>query len=304
MRPNPFATVETIRGPAREINGLRIVAPVKGRGLQRTLITRAEDPDGFVAMRRVVLSALLDAQSGRDPWPELPVEGRDFLARAGLFVDGAKMPREVSFDERNLPSVHHDAVRERSASAQLRDSGIVMLSGLVSGSALDEMRRYYRALVSEGFVRFGGEGREADRWILHDDPLSRVVHQRLAAPMAAIAGHAMKPTSSYLIVYLPGATLDPHRDRAHCAITAVLQVDFDPEPIGPTPWPLQFERGDARSSASLALGDAVVFRGHEIVHYRDSFTCGRSSTNLAFCFVPETQSSNRLPNSGSPPREA
>jgi hypothetical protein len=196
MRPNPFATIETIRGPAREINGLRIVAPVKGRGLQRTLITRAEDPDGFVAMRRVVLSALLDAQSGRNPWPELPVEDRDFLARSGLFVDGAEMPGEVSFNERNLPSVHPDAVRAGSTSAQLRDSGIVILPGLMSGSALDEMRRYYRALVAEGFVRFGGEGGETDRWILHDDPLSRVVHQRLGAPVSAIAGRAMKPTRS------------------------------------------------------------------------------------------------------------
>jgi hypothetical protein len=304
MQPNPFATVETICGPAREINGLRIVAPVKGRGLQRTLITRAENPDGFATLRRAVLSALLDARSGRDPWPQLSVEERDFLARAGLFVDSAEMPGQVSFDERNLPSVHRDADLEGTASAELRDSGIVVLPAVVSGSALDEMRRYYRALVAEGFVRFGGEGGEADRWILHDDPLSRAVHQRLASPVSAIAACAMKPTSSYLIVYLPGATLDRHRDRAHCAITVVLQVDFDPEPIGPTPWTLHFERGDARSSASLALGDAVVFRGHEIVHYRDSFTCGRSSTNLAFCFVPDTQSSNRLPNSGSPPREA
>jgi hypothetical protein len=288
MRPNPFATVETIRGPAREINGLRIVAPVKGRGLQRTLITRTEDPDRFVAMRRIVLSALLDAQSGRDFWPELPVEERHFLARAGLFVDAAEMPEQVSFDERNLPSVHHDAVLDGSAAARLRDSGIAVLPALVSGSALGEMRRYYRTLVAEGFVRFGGEGSEADRWILHDDPLSCAIHPRLAESVSAIAGRAMRPTSSYLIVYLPGATLDRHRDREHCVITAVLQVDFDPEPIGPTPWTLQFERGAMPTSASLALGDAVVFRGHDIVHYRDPFTCGRSSTNLAFCFVPQS----------------
>jgi hypothetical protein len=36
----------------------------------------------------------------------------------------------------------------------------------------------------------------------------------------------------------------------------------------------------------LGLGDMVVFRGTEVEHHRDPVTCGRSSTNLAFCFVP------------------
>jgi hypothetical protein len=64
---NPFARVETIRGAANAIGGIRIVAPVKGRGLQTTLILRSDDSDGFGPRRRAVLSALFDAQTGIDP---------------------------------------------------------------------------------------------------------------------------------------------------------------------------------------------------------------------------------------------
>lgn len=67
----------------------------------------------------------------------------------------------------------------------------------------------------------------------------------------------------------------------------VLQLDFDPASAGPTPWPLHFRRGGRIESASLAIGDLIVFRGTDVEHYRDELTCGRSSTSLAFCFVAE-----------------
>ena len=51
------------------IDGLRIVAPVKGRGLQRTWISQETDPERFARTRRAVLTALFDAQSGAEPWP-------------------------------------------------------------------------------------------------------------------------------------------------------------------------------------------------------------------------------------------
>jgi hypothetical protein len=98
----------------------------------------------------------------------------------------------------------------------------------------------------------------------------------------------VKPSFTYLIKYLEGAALESHRDRDQCAVTAVLQVDFDPEPSGPTPWPLIFLTPTGPEPVSLALGDLLVFRGTAIEHYRDPLACGRSSTNLAFCFVPES----------------
>jgi len=288
MQLNPFARIETIRGTAGEIDGLRIVAPVKGRGLQTTLMLRAEDAAGFVARRRTVLSALLDAQSDRDPWPSLSYDDRAFVHRAGLFLDAGEQPAPVSFDRCAIDGVTIDEARLRTLRAALGTDGVALQPRLVSGAALDELRRYDRALVAEGYTTYGGEGGEPNRWVLHNDPLSRAMHPGLVPLVSSIAGEPLKPSFSYLLVYLAGASLERHRDRAQCAVTAIVQVDFDPEPQGATPWPLRFVGRSDTVDITLALGDLVVFRGTEIDHYRDPFTCGRLSTSLAFCFVAET----------------
>lgn len=282
MRLNPCARVETTRGPGGEIDGLRIVAPVKGRGLQRTWISRADHPGSFDRSRRAVLTALFDAQSGRDPWPGASADARALFETSGLFVSDAELPREVAPD---LPPIELGDV---SVSDDLSRGNFTVVRGFARGPLLGALRQYYAALVEEGFAKRGGEQGEPHRWVLHNDPAARTLHAPLAPLVSGLAGEPLKPSFTYLIKYLEGAALDAHRDRAQCAVTAVLQVDFDPEPGGPTPWPLIFVTPAGPEHVFLASGDLLVFRGTAIEHYREPLTCGRSSTNLAFCFVPES----------------
>lgn len=282
MRMNPCARVETTRGPDGGIDGLRIVAPVKGRGLQRTWISRADHPETFDRSRRVVLTALFDAQSGGDPWRSASAGERALFATSGLFVSDAEMPREVIPD---LPPLAPAFAPVEDVDLARR--GFTVVPGFARGPLLDALRGYYVALVEEGFARLGGEHGEPHRWVLHNDAAARALHAPLTPLISHVAGEPLKPSFTYLIKYLDGASLEAHRDREQCAVTAVLQVDFDPEPKGPTPWPLIFLTPEGPEHVSMALGDLVVFRGTSIEHYREPLTCGHSSTNLAFCFVPE-----------------
>ena len=281
MRLNPCARVETTRGPGGEIDGLRIVAPVKGRGLQRTWISRAEHPESFDRSRRAVLTALFDAQSGRDAWSGASSDERALFEASGLFVSDAQVPRDVAADVAPIDS----ACVMLDGNLTQRD--FVVIPGFARGPLLESLRRYYAALVDEGFAKFGGEHGEPHRWVLHNDAAARSLHAPLAPLISHVAGEPLKPSFTYLIKYLEGASLEAHRDREQCAVTAVLQVDFEPEPAGATPWPLIFLAPAGPENVSLALGDLLVFRGTSIEHYREPLTCGRSSTNLAFCFVPE-----------------
>ena len=282
MRLNPCARVETTRGPAGEIDGLRIVAPVKGRGLQRTWISRADHPDSFDRSRRAVVTALFDAQSGRDPWAAASAPERALFESSGLFVREAEVARDVVPD---LPPLDPAFV---CPDVDLACTGFAVVPGFAGAALLDALRRYYAALVAEGFAKFGGEHGEPHRWVLHNDPAARTLHSPLTPLVSRLAGEPLKPSFTYLIKYLEGATLERHRDREQCAVTAVLQVDFDPAPAGATPWPLIFVTPDGPKDVLLACGDLIVFRGTAIEHYREPLTCGRSSTNLAFCYVPES----------------
>jgi len=288
VRLNPFANVETIRGPDGAIDGLRIVAPVKRRGLQTNVILRADDEAAFVARRRAVLSALLDAEQGRDGWVSSDPGQRAFLRQCGLFVEDGECPADV-----DPPFLCFASEHLTPDPGELARRGFVIVHGFFTASTLSPFREYYTRLIDEGFAQYGGEGGEPHRWVLHNDDAGRMLQAAVLPAVQLIAGEALKPSFCYLLRYLEGATLEAHRDRAQCAITAVLQVDFDPVPSGATPWPLHFHTASGVEAASLAVGDLVVFRGTQVEHYRDALTCGRSSTSLAFCFVPERYSGSR-----------
>jgi hypothetical protein len=228
-----------------------------------------------------VLTALFDAQAGRDPWPGASPVERALFESSGLFVSEAELPREVVPDLAPIDSVFV------MLEGDLTQRGFVVIPDFARGPLLESLRRYYSALVDEGFAKFGGEHGEPHRWVLHNDAAARSLHAKLAALVSHVAGEPLKPSFTYLIKYLEGASLEAHRDREQCAVTAVLQVDFDPEPAGATPWPLIFVTPGGPQHVFLAFGDLLVFRGTSIEHYREPLTCGRSSTNLAFCFVPE-----------------
>jgi hypothetical protein len=280
---NPFAKVETTRGPAGNIDGLRIIAPVKGRGLQTTWIERKDDPPAFSRTRRTVLTALLDAEQGRDAWSAADAHDRDVLHCSGLFVEADEMPSAVEAPETSTETV---LVVGPGPAEDMTRRGFAVIPGAVRDRPLAALQEYYAAIVAEGFARYGGEGGEPHRWVLHNDPAARRLQSSFTALVSSVAGERLKPSFAYLLTYLEGASLDAHRDREQCAVTAVLQVDFDPRPSGASPWPLHFRRDGRVDSAHLAIGDLIVFRGADVEHYRDTFTCGRSSTNLAFCFVP------------------
>ena len=283
MLLNPFARVETIRDPRGAIDGLRIVAPVKGRGLQTNLILRADDEIAFVARRRAVLAALLDTEQGRDGWASSDPLQQAFLRECGLFVEDRECPGDV-----DPPFLCFTSEYLTPEPGELARRGFVIVREFFTASTLAPFREYYTQVIDEGFARYGGEGGEQHRWVLHNDEAGRMLQASVLPVVQLIAGEALKPSFCYLLRYLEGATLETHRDRAQCAITAVLQVDFDPAPQGPTPtpWPLHFRTEGGVTSALLAVGDLIVFRGTQVEHYRDALTCGRSSTNLAFCFVP------------------
>jgi alkylated DNA repair dioxygenase AlkB len=88
-----------------------------------------------------------------------------------------------------------------------------------------------------------------------------------------LTGHQLYKTYSYARQYEIGNSLKPHRDRKACEITATLALGVE-EDI----WPIWLEDG-AKTHHSFLLkpGDALIFRGHELSHWREENTFGRCS---------------------------
>lgn len=103
---------------------------------------------------------------------------------------------------------------------------------------------------------------------IYGDRVMERLLARLAPTVGSIVGLRLQPTYSYFRVYRPGDTLPRHVDRPACEISMTLSLGFD----APVPWPIWFApKGAEETALALAPGDAVVYRGMDIPHWRDAF---------------------------------
>ena len=81
-------------------------------------------------------------------------------------------------------------------------------------------------------------------------------------------GLGLIPTYSFARIYRNGDSLERHKDRPSCEISATITLTFDSEKI----WPI-FVDSNGEKEISLDKGDLMIYRGCDVEHWRDKF-CG------------------------------
>jgi hypothetical protein len=170
-----------------------------------------------------------------------------------------------------------------SKPALLHERGYIVLEGLISkGEA---------ARLSDGLRDYISKNETKPDSLC---PKSKAVHglsqfdellESLTDAVSEAAGKRLVPTYSYARMYVAGETLPKHRDRPACqySVTLCLGMDSKPWPIfmapqsdisSGTPWVTEDGRTEYMgepSSVSLGVGDAVLYLGMDMVHYREVF---------------------------------
>jgi hypothetical protein len=216
---------------------------------------------------------------GRPPATPLPPSIRHTLGMANVLV-----PR--GYDEERRIAWERIC---RDARAQFTTQGYAIVRELIPPVHLAALRRYYRALVADGRLP-RGDDQVAERCRLHSEPVGMFFHPQLAGLMSRIAGEPVKPSYLYFANYPSGSVLPRHVDRQQCEFSISLLVDYSPEPTGPCGWPLFLEHPDLPAGvvgADLGLGDAVLYRGRQLVHYRDRLPDGHHSSSLFLHYLRE-----------------
>ena len=175
------------------------------------------------------------------------------------------------------------------AQSQFRTQGYAVVRDLVHPFQLGAMRRYYRELVAGGGLPLG-DFQVAQRYQLGNEVLASFFHPQLATLVSRIAAEPVKPSYVYLASYRPGADLQRHVDREQCEFSISLLVDYMPDPDGPCGWPLFMENPAAPEmvhAADLGIGDALIYRGRELIHYRQPLPEGHQSTSFFLHYVRE-----------------
>ena len=167
---------------------------------------------------------------------------------------------------------------------QFQSQGYAPVGGLIHPFHIAALRRYYRHQLRSGKLRLG-DGQSPLRYVSYNDPVGQFFHQQLTESMSAFAGEPLKPSYVYLASYQSGAVLEKHTDREQCDFSVTLCLDYAPEPRNATPWPLQLHKKSGTVKVFQAIGDALLYRGCQLPHSRETLPEGHSSTSIFFHYV-------------------
>lgn len=195
-----------------------------------------------------------------------------------------------------------------SSPNSFNELGLLVLRDFIPHDALSLCRDYLQS-VKERYAKTLGQ---ASDFIENDEhhpntfsfysPLcTEVLLLKMLPKVERLAGVKLVPSYSYARTYYQGSFLEKHTDRRCSQFGISICLDRD-EPD----WPLVIiDRTAQARSIDLDRGDAVMFLGMQLEHYRDKFS-GRAQTQIFLFYVAQNDSNSqfyfdRRPSLGSSP---
>jgi hypothetical protein len=147
-----------------------------------------------------------------------------------------------------------------------RERGYLTLPGLIPSSLCAFLYDYATKSAAAGKLQ-PGDSQVPNSPHAYGDPFFDLLLERLLPRIEEASGARLFPTYSYFRVYVGGATLSRHTDRPSCEISVTANLGYDSEKI----WPIFVESQGQVSAVPLAPGDALLYRGIELPHWREQF---------------------------------
>ncbi len=166
-----------------------------------------------------------------------------------------------------------------ATSEAFKKTGYAVIRGLVTKPALSFLYNYALKSARHGSLT-SGDDLIPGTPCRYADPFMESLLEMMVPKVESITGLGLFPTYSYLRVYKNGDVLKRHRDRPACEVSVTLSLGFQAE----MPWPIWLEvDGEARPTI-LEPGDALLYKGIELPHWREPFT-GEHSAQVFLHYV-------------------
>lgn len=164
------------------------------------------------------------------------------------------------------------------------NKGYVYLPNIITTENVDYLLAEFKKLVNEGHSTRDGQCPKSDAINDVNGVFINLLKQ-LHPTIETMSGKKLYPTYPYGRFYRFGEVLHPHIDREACEISITLNLGSCGEP-----WPIyvadlcdssegEFIKGKPtnfyiknKTAINLKPGEAVLYKGHEKVHWREEFT--------------------------------
>jgi hypothetical protein len=226
--------------------------------------------------------------------------GPEFSALVAGLQAGDRAPCVLSSEARRVLAVAEvlvpgDYVSTRSrlwrnaisrCAAQFEAKRYTPIAQLLHPFHISALRRYYRHLIRTGKIPLG-DSQSPRRYWVQNDSVARFFHHQLTTTVSRVVEEPVKPSYVYFASYQSGAELEAHTDREQCEFSISLCIDYSPEPVRETPWPLQLHTASGTNAVFQGIGDGLIYAGRELPHFRGPLPPGNTSTSLFFHYVRE-----------------
>ena len=140
----------------------------------------------------------------------------------------------------------------------------LVVKNFLDPQSVDTVSRYMEYALKQGGMHLE-EDKLVKSYARYADPLVETILQNSLPHVEEVTGKKLFPTYSYARVYLDSGFLAPHTDRPSCEYSVTVNVAC----VG-KPWPIHMKpKGREPMAFYLDPGDAVVYKGCEVVHWRE-----------------------------------
>ncbi|MEL6530709.1 MAG: hypothetical protein AAGK01_05375 [Pseudomonadota bacterium] len=169
--------------------------------------------------------------------------------------------------------------------SQFWDRGYEVVEGLIEPSHI--------AMSSKAMdIAYGKGGmRKRDSGYVHggDDEYGPVVGELLLRhcrpTIEAVVDRELVESYAYWRIYKSGAELLKHKDRPGSEIAVSITIEADP---ADDIWPLKLEdMAGKEETLVLQPGSGLVYRGHEVPHWRDKLQSGSQKQLMLFYILKD-----------------
>jgi len=159
----------------------------------------------------------------------------------------------------------------------------IVLRKIMPPFILNAAAKYYRELIEHKVLKLGDT--QSRRYVAYNDRIARFMHNHITQMVRRITAHNAKPSYTYFGGYVGGAGLKAHTDRSQCEFTISMNVEqfphnrtwhlsldkkplFDKDERPNRANNVMTENEEQIATADLYAGDALLFMGRHLIHFR------------------------------------
>jgi hypothetical protein len=143
--------------------------------------------------------------------------------------------------------------------------GYLVVKNFLDTKTTEIISRYLENRINRGEWKSGSEVIHVSKYFYYGDPLIEVLLLESKETIENLTGKDLDPTYSYTRIYQSEDILHKHIDRPSCEISVTVNIANKGKK---SPIFMKYKNNDS-VECFLDPGDAVVYKGCEVYHWRD-----------------------------------